>query len=314
MADVVLRLEDVVRTFGGGRSLLGRERPAVHAVRGISLEVRAGETVGLVGESGCGKSTLARMIVGLDAASSGRIAATGAGGGRLRTQYVFQDPVASLNPRKRVSDILSVPLTRLARIPPHERAGRLGELMDLVNLDQTFLERYPHELSGGQAQRVSIARALAAEPDCLVLDEPVSALDVSMQAQILDLLRDLKARLDLTYIFISHDLAVVEAISDRVAVLYFGRIVETGPARAIFAAPQHPYTRLLMSCALVPGRRPSVPEEENAELPDPYAPPPGCAFAARCPRARDVCRRIDPGLEVRGTDPGHPAACHFPHP
>ena len=308
----VLALTDVVRTFGGGRTLFGTARPAVHAVRGISLEVAAGETLGIVGESGCGKSTLARMVVGLDGPSAGAIRIAGEGERLSRVQYVFQDSAASLNPRKRVRDTLSVPLKRLAGLGRQARERRLGELMDLVNLDAAFLERYPHELSGGQAQRIGIARALAAEPEILVLDEPVSALDVSMQAQVLALLADLKARLGLTYLFISHDLSVVETVSDRVAILYFGRVVEVGPARAVYAAPQHPYTELLLSCAPAPGRRLAVPEDAETELPDPYDPPPGCAFAARCPRAEDLCRRVDPVLEAHGEAPDHTSACHFP--
>ena len=308
----VLALTDVVRTFGGGRTLFGTARPAVHAVRGISLEVAAGETLGIVGESGCGKSTLARMVVGLDGPSAGAIRIAGEGERLSRVQYVFQDSAASLNPRKRVRDTLSVPLKRLAGLGRQARERRLGELMDLVNLDAAFLERYPHELSGGQAQRIGIARALAAEPEILVLDEPVSALDVSMQAQVLALLADLKARLGLTYLFISHDLSVVETVSDRVAILYFGCVVEVGPARAVYVAPQHPYTALLLSCAPAPGRRLAVPEDAETELPDPYDPPPGCAFAARCPRAEDLCRRVDPVLEAHGEAPDHMSACHFP--
>lgn len=313
MAEPVLRLKDVVRTFGGGRSVFGGKRPTVHAVRGVTLDVVEGETLGLVGESGSGKSTLARVIVGLDNASSGHVEAFGPRGRPLRRQYVFQDPVASLNPRKRIKDILAVPLRKLAGRGPSQRQAALHELMDIVNLDASFLERFPHELSGGQAQRISIARALAAKPDCLLLDEPVSALDVSMQASIIDLLNTLKTELGLTYVFISHDLAVVEAISDRVAVLYFGRIVETGPARAVFDNPQHPYTRLLMSCAIVPGRELAVSEDANTELPDPHEPPTGCAFAPRCSRAEDHCRTVDPTLAAQGSNQDHLSACHFPY-
>ena len=320
--DPIVQATDVVRTFGGGRTLFGGTRPAVHAVRGVSLEVRAGETLGIVGESGCGKSTLARMMVGLDEPTSGVIAlnasedAAGEGAPVARfanqVQYVFQDSIASLNPRKTVRQALRTPLDLLARLPRSRQDERLAELMELVNLDAGFLERYPHELSGGQAQRVGIARALAAEPKMLVLDEPVSALDVSIQAQVLKLLAELKSRLSLTYVFISHDLSVVEAVSDRIAILYFGKVAEVGPARKIFARPQHPYTALLLRCAPAPGRALEVPDERESELPDPYDPPPGCAFAPRCPRAREVCRQEQPPLEPHADDPAQRAACHHP--
>ena len=310
----MITVDDVVRTFGGGRSLFGTARPAVHAVRGVSFEVDAGETLGVVGESGCGKSTLARMIVGLDRPTDGRIAIGGPDGAASprAAQYVFQDAAASLNPRRTIGAALAIPLKRLTTLDRPAREARLAELMGLVNLDPSFLERYPHELSGGQAQRVGIARALAAEPDLLVLDEPVSALDVSMQAQVLDLLADLKARFGLTYVFIAHDLSVVEAVSDRVAILYFGKLAEIGPVREVFARPQHPYTDLLLRSAPAPGRPLRAAGDDDAELPDPYRPPPGCAFAARCPRAEEVCTRLQPPLVPHGADPSHLSACHVP--
>ena len=311
----LLELTDVERRFGGGRRLIGRPRPAVHAVQGVTLSVEAGETLGVVGESGCGKSTLARMLVGLDAPSRGSIRLegrdTGTRGPRplaASVQYVFQDPVSSLNPRKTVRSVLEAPMVHLLGYDRARRERRLTELMQAVGLAPEFLDRYPHEFSGGQAQRVGIARALAAEPRVLVLDEPVSALDVSVQAQVLNLLDELRRGLGLTYVFISHDLAVVESISDRVAVMYFGRVVERASARDLFAAPSHPYTRLLLDSAPVPGRRRARAEQAPAELPDPFAPPPGCAFAPRCPRAQARCRSDRPLLA--GGD--HAVACHFP--
>ena len=282
-----------------------------------------GETLGVVGESGCGKSTLARMIVGLDAPTGGRIVFDGRdlvaeAGHDLRrlsreVQYVFQDPVASLNPRKTIRTILEAPLIHLLKLDKGARERRLIELMDAVNLAPEFLERYPHEFSGGQAQRIGIARALAADPKLIVLDEPVSALDVSVQAQVLNILDDLKDRFGLTYVFISHDLSVVESVSDRVAVMYFGRVVEIGEGRTVFREPRHPYTHLLLKSAPAPGRRSLIAEDANTELPDPYNPPPGCAFYARCPRHSDKCNAKIPPLEEIGAEEGHRAACFHPH-
>ncbi|HSS62928.1 MAG TPA: oligopeptide/dipeptide ABC transporter ATP-binding protein [Gammaproteobacteria bacterium] len=323
MTGIVLSAQAVERRFGGGRTLLGRRKPEVHAVQSLDLDVQNGETLGVVGESGCGKSTLARMLVGLDRPTSGSIRMHGDDLVRMaetdpralaRTiQYVFQDPASSLNPRKTIRDILSAPMIHLLRQVPSSRKHRLEKLLDAVNLPAEVLSRYPHEFSGGQAQRIVIARALAAEPRIIILDEPVSALDVSIQAQVLNLLSDLKDRFGLTYIFISHDLAVVESISDRVAVMYFGRIVELGNAATLFRAPRHPYTRLLLDSAPVPGKRKIKSEMDTAEVPDPLHPPPGCAFAPRCPRAEDFCRRQRPLLEPRN-GAAQAAACHFPLP
>jgi len=311
-----LDVTDLGKTFGGGRTLFGRRVPAVHAVRNVTFSVRRGETLGIVGESGCGKSTLARMLVGLLSPSDGSIRIEGrdlsdqtgnpAAFGRL-IQYVFQDPISSLNPRKTIRQILEAPLIHLFGMDASARNTRIAELFDAVNLHDEFLERFPHEFSGGQAQRIGIARALAASPRILVLDEPVSALDVSVQAQVINLLAELRQALDLTYLFISHDLAVVEAVSDRVAVLYFGRIVELGQAADIFSAPRHPYTDLLARSAPVVGRPLAQAGGAAVELPDPLHPPPGCAFASRCPRAAVDCRDARPPIQALAEN--HEAAC-----
>lgn len=314
-----LSVRRLSKTFGGGRTLFGRPLPAVHAVSDVSFDVARGETLGIVGESGCGKSTLARMLVGLLPPTEGEISFEGrdlsdrtgdpAAFGRL-IQYVFQDPISSLNPRKTVRRILEAPLIHLLGMDEPKRKQRIAELFDAVNLRAEFLDRYPHEFSGGQAQRIGIARALAASPRILILDEPVSALDVSVQAQVLNLLADLRRELDLTYLFISHDLAVVEAVSTRIAVLYFGRVAELGRAEDIFKSPSHPYTNLLARSAPVVGRPLARTEAAAAELPDPLNPPPGCAFAERCPRAQADCRAAPPPMTRLDDD--HETACLHP--
>ncbi|HMQ41691.1 MAG TPA: ATP-binding cassette domain-containing protein [Paracoccus sp. (in: a-proteobacteria)] len=317
MSDPALQVEDLSKTFDVGKTLLGGARGHVRAVRPMSFTVERGETMGIVGESGCGKSTLARMLVGLAPPSTGRIEIAGraqdradpAAFGRL-IQYVFQDPLSSLNPRKTIRQIMEAPLRLLHGMNRAACDARIAEIFDAVNLRPEFLSRYPHEFSGGQAQRIGIARALAASPEIIVLDEPVSALDVSVQAQVLNLLAQLKDEFGLTYLFISHDLAVVEAVSTRIMVLYFGAVVEIGPADQVFARPRHPYTRLLAESAPVVGRPLSAPEQKGTELPDPLNPPPGCAFAARCPRASETCRKLDPPLSDMGH--GQYAACHHP--
>lgn len=312
-----LRVENLSKTFPVRRALFGRRHPGVHAVRPISFQVETGETLGVVGESGCGKSTFARMLVGLLDPTSGTIEIEGealdtsdpAAFGRL-IQYVFQDPISSLNPRKSIRQIMEAPLRRLHRLDRQARAARIRDIFASVNLREEFLDRYPHEFSGGQAQRIGLARALAASPRIIILDEPVSALDVSVQAQVLNLLSDLKQEFGLTYLFITHDLAVVEAVSDRVMVLYFGAVVEIGSAARIFTSPRHPYTKLLADSAPVVGRPLAAPEQKDSELPDPLNPPPGCAFAGRCPRATDLCRATAPALTRMGDDQF--AACHHP--
>ncbi|MCB2137344.1 MAG: ATP-binding cassette domain-containing protein [Rhodobacteraceae bacterium] len=314
---LALKVTDLAKTFPLKKPFFGPTPPGVRAVRPMSFEVEAGETLGVVGESGCGKSTLARMLVGLLEPSEGTIKIEGraldnadpAEFGKL-IQYVFQDPQSSLNPRKTIRQVMEAPLKRLHGMAQPERDRRINEIFASVNLREEFLDRYPHEFSGGQAQRIGIARALAANPRIIILDEPVSALDVSVQAQVLNLLADLKSQFGLTYLFITHDLAVVEAVSDRIIVLYFGAVVEIGKAESIFANPRHPYTKLLADSAPVVGKPLKAPEQKGTELPDPLNPPPGCAFAGRCPRALDLCRVKEPDLEPMGDDQF--AACHHP--
>ena len=312
-----LKLDNLSKTFPVGKPLFGPPKFTVKAVRPVTLTVQTGETLGIVGKSGCGKSTLARMLVGLIPPTTGTIRIEGkafdnadpAAFGKS-IQYVFQDPISSLNPRKTIRQIIEVPLKRLHHMNKADRAKRISEIFAAVNLRDDFLTRYPHEFSGGQAQRIGIARALAANARILILDEPVSALDVSVQAQVLNLLAKLKREFGLTYLFISHDLAVVEAVSTRVAVLYFGAVVEIGKAEDIFNRPRHPYTKLLADSAPVVGRPLTAPEGQETELPDPLNPPPGCSFAARCPRATDLCRQTEPQLTEMGEH--QLAACHHP--
>jgi peptide/nickel transport system ATP-binding protein len=284
----LLRLEAVSRDFDVSQPWLNRvierePRRLLRAVDDVSFEVASGETLALVGESGCGKSTVARLMVGLYAPTSGRIAFHG-----RRMQMIFQDPYASLNPRWRVRDIVAEPIKLL------KTNERVEDLLVQVGLSPDDGERYPHEFSGGQRQRISIARALAGEPDFLICDEPTSALDVSVQAQILNLMTELQQRLRLTYVFISHNLAVVSQIADRVGVMYLGRVVELGVAAELFARPRHPYTRMLLDAVpdLAMSGKPRTPVA--GEVPNPLAPPPGCAFHPRCPHANDRCRQERP--------------------
>jgi peptide/nickel transport system ATP-binding protein len=259
MTGNAIEVSGLVKQFGGGRTLFGGAAASVQALKGVSLTLKRGETLGIVGESGSGKSTLARLLVGLEHPTSGtmlidgkpwaELSASGSKAFGRAIQYVFQDPVASLNPRKTIGQILDVPLRYLCGYDAPKRAARKRELLDAVRMPTDTLERFPHEFSGGQAQRIAIARSLAAEARILVLDEPVSALDVSVQAQVLLLLDQLKQQLGLSYLFISHDLAVVESIAQRVAVMYLGEVVEEGPAAQLFAAPQHAYTRDLIAAA-----------------------------------------------------------------
>lgn len=317
---VVLECRNLYQTFGGGRKLLGSPKPKIQAVSDVNLQIHHGHTLGIVGESGCGKSTLARMLVGLNEPSAGHIYFQGEdlvavkrdNPRRLRqqVQFVFQDPLSSLNPRKTIRQILEAPLRNLLRKSASERQDRLHELMQAVNLRPEFLDRYPHEFSGGQSQRIGIARALAAEPEVMILDEPVSALDVSVQAQILNLLRKLKQEFNLTYVFISHDLAVVENLCDTVAVMYLGRVVEYAPRRDLFRNPKHPYTKVLLSSVPVAGQKNSGGISLHGELPNPADPPPGCAFAPRCYRAEAKCAEMRPPLEPLD-ETGRKVACYF---
>ena len=320
----LVQVEGLVKRFPGARGLLGlgRARRIVRAVDGVSFAIAAGQTLGLVGESGCGKTTVGRAILRLIEPDAGRVTLDGAdvlGLGarelralRRRMQIVFQDPYGSLNPRMTVQQTLAEPLAihRLAAGPEAER--RISSLLEEVGLDPAFARAYPHELSGGQRQRVGIARALSVEPQFLVLDEPVSALDVSIQAQVLNLLADLQQRRRLTYLFIAHDLAVVKHIADHVAVMYLGKIVERAPAPALYARSRHPYTTSLLSAVPVPD--PKAQHERivlAGDVPSPAHPPVGCPFHPRCPHPRknDLCRTEPPPL--REIAPGQLAACHF---
>ena len=293
------------------RVIYREKRKMLHAVNDVSFTVPSGGCLSLVGESGCGKSTVARLVTGIYPPSSGQICfAPGKSGAPLSAQMIFQDPYASLNPRWRVKNIIAEPLRELKlRSTEAEVTARVAELLEVVGLNAADGEKFPHEFSGGQRQRISIARALASEPEFLVCDEPTSALDVSVQAQILNLMRRLQDELGLTYLFISHDLSVVRHMSDRIAVMYLGRIVEEADTETLFADPKHPYTRLLLQT--IPNVADPRRDREIAagEVPSPLNPPSGCTFHTRCPMAAARCRSERPALEIK--DDGARVTCHF---
>ena len=317
----LLEVRHLVKHFTVGGGMFGGAHGVVRAVDDVSFAIPRGQTLGLVGESGCGKTTTGRAILQLDRPTSGQVLfegrdlatldETGLRDMRRRMQVIFQDPYSSLNPRMTVGQIIAEPLKVHGIVrEPAARATRVRQLLERVGLLPQHGARYPHELSGGQRQRVGIARALAMEPSLIVCDEPVSALDVSIQAQIINLLEDLQRELDLTYLFIAHDLAVVRHISDRIAVMYLGKIVEIADRRALYEDPQHPYTKALLAAVPIPDPELEATRERvvlKGEVPSALAPPPGCVFHPRCPIAVDRCPREIPALrEVR---PGHWAAC-----
>ncbi|MFY4776487.1 ABC transporter ATP-binding protein [Metabacillus sp. RGM 3146] len=320
MKEPLLKIESLKKAFPTGKDLFGRGKREVVAVNDLTLNVFKGETIGIVGESGCGKSTLGRLILRLIDATSGRVTYSSEDLFSLKKremqrirknmQMVFQDPYASLNPRHSVAKILEEPLIVHQMGTKQERKDKTAEMLKIVGLNPDYASRYPHQFSGGQKQRIGIARALMTNPELIIADEPVSALDVSIQSQVLNLLKDLQKEFSLTYLFISHDLGVVRHISDRVAVMYLGEIAELADSDSLYEKPLHPYTEALLSA--VPSSDPSAKRERillKGEPPNPEKPPEGCAFHTRCPKAFDKCRKIKPLLTKQKE--GHYAACHL---
>ncbi|MBS2967966.1 dipeptide ABC transporter ATP-binding protein [Metabacillus sp. KIGAM252] len=320
MSQPLLEIEDLRKVYTSHKGLLGRNKTEVTAVDGIRLQLNAGETLGIVGESGCGKSTLGRLIARLTEATSGSVRFNGESlfdlnkkdmkSVRREMQMVFQDPYASLNPRQQVQSILEEPLIVHKMGSKKDRTERVAEIMRIAGFDPDLGKRYPHQFSGGQRQRIGIARALMTNPKLIIADEPVSALDVSIQAQILNLLKELQGTFSLTYLFISHDLGVVRHISDRVAVMYLGRLAELSDSESLYRNPLHPYTEALLSS--VPIAEPSGRKEPiviKGDMPNPANPPKGCAFHTRCPKVMDICKEVKP--ELYSVEDGRFVACHL---
>lgn len=324
-SDAIVSVRDLEKTFALKRQA-GTPARSLRAVRQVSFDIARGETLGLVGESGSGKSTTGRMLVGLIPATSGRIrlfdeeitgtderqAQQALSRVRKRVQFVFQDPQGSLNPRMRIGDAIAEPIDVAGGYTRSDRQARIQELLDTVGLPRSCGDRFPHEFSGGQRQRIGIARALALKPEFIVCDEPVSALDVSLQAQVVNLLIDLQEAFGLSYLFIAHDLAVVRNISHRVAVMYAGAIVEVAPRAALYATPKHPYTQTLLEAIPRPDPRHRLAANVRGELPSLLSPPTGCTFHTRCPHAFERCRQEVPQLQALA--PGHEVACHLYEP